>query len=174
MWQPNMFVVNAGKAPGGWIGPPWDIWITESTDLLHWGQATELLRTDQLDYANAKIGAGAPPIRTDRGWLCIIHGDDIDPRRGKNGWEPRWHGRYHAGAMLLDLEDPRKVIAWSRAPLLTPETPCELEGGYRNNVVFVTTALREEDGRLRMYYGAADTYVCIATARLDDVLEFCS
>lgn len=172
MWQPNMPYNNTGTAPGGWIGSTWDIWIQESMDLEYWGKPTLLLETGQLDYANVKIGGGAPPIRTREGWLCLIHGDDVDPRRGKNGWEPTWFGRYHCGTMLLDLEDPRKVIAYSRTPLLTPETPHELQGGYRNNVVFVTSAYVNDQGELIIYYGAADTYVCMARAPLDDVLEF--
>jgi predicted GH43/DUF377 family glycosyl hydrolase len=83
MWQPLMPYVNAGKPPEGWIGDTWDIWLTESKDLEYWGKPSRLLKTDQLEYANAKIGGGAPPIKTKEGWLCLIHGDDIDPRRGK-------------------------------------------------------------------------------------------
>lgn len=173
MWQPNMPLVNRGDAPGGWIGPTWDIWISESPDLVYWGQPSLVLETGDLDYANAKIGAGAPPIRTPHGWLCIIHADDIDPRRGKNGWEATWFGRYHGGAMLLDLDNPRKVIAYSKRPLLTPEADYELSGGFRDNVVFPTATLLRDDGELIIYYGAADACVCIATAPIDDVVNFC-
>jgi beta-1,4-mannooligosaccharide/beta-1,4-mannosyl-N-acetylglucosamine phosphorylase len=173
MWQPNMPYVNSGNAPGGWIGDTWDIWISESPDLVYWGKPSLLLRTNDLDYANAKIGGGPPPLRTDEGWLCLIHGDDIDPRRGKNGWEPTWFGRYHAGLMLLDLEDPRKVIAYSKKPFLTPESDLECRDGYRNNVVFVTSYILKDDGELLMYYGAADTYVCAATASLAELIQFC-
>jgi len=173
MWQPMMELVNTGTAPGGWVGPTWDIWISQSPDLIHWGQSQVLLKTDQLDYANAKIGAGAPPIRTAAGWLCLIHGDDIDPRRGQNGWEDQWFGRYHAGVMLLDLDDPRKLIACANVPLLTPETELECAGGYRNNVVFITAAYLDANDDLIMYYGAADTYICMAKAPLKDVIHFC-
>jgi beta-1,4-mannooligosaccharide/beta-1,4-mannosyl-N-acetylglucosamine phosphorylase len=173
MWQPLMPYVNAGKPPEGWIGDTWDIWLTESKDLEYWGKPSRLLKTDQLEYANAKIGGGAPPIKTKEGWLCLIHGDDIDPRRGKNGWEPTWFGRYHCGVMLLDLENPKKVLAYSKIPMMTPEMDYELKDGYRNNVIFVTSAYVNDDEELVIYYGAADTYVCMARAKLQDVLDFC-
>ena len=172
-WQSMMPYVNQGQLSQGWIGDTWDIWLQRSPDLVHWGRPTKLLATDQVDYANCKIGGGAPPIRTDEGWLCFIHGDDIDPRRGKNGWEDNWFGRYHVGVMLLDLEDPSRVLAYSKTPLMTPETPLETNGGYRNNVIFITSALIDNDRHITLYYGAADTVVCMATVQLEDVLRFC-
>jgi len=172
-WQSMMPYVNQGRLPQGWIGTTWDIWMMRSPDLEHWGHPSLLLRTGDVDYANCKIGGGAPPLKTDAGWLCFIHGDDIDPNRGKNGWEDTWFGRYHVGVMLLDLEDPRRVIACPKIPLMTPETEEEVNGGYRNNVIFVTAALLDASGKITIYYGASDTVVCMATMRLDDVLEFC-
>jgi beta-1,4-mannooligosaccharide/beta-1,4-mannosyl-N-acetylglucosamine phosphorylase len=171
-WQSMMPYVNQGRLPQGWIGTSWDILIQRSPDLIHWGAPATLLRCGDVEYANCKIGGGAPPIRTEEGWLCFIHGDDIDPRRGKNGWEDNWFGRYHVGLMLLDLEDPTKVIAYSKVPLMTPETELEVNGGYRNNVIFVTSALLDGD-TITIYYGASDTYVCMATMPLRETLDFC-
>lgn len=156
-----------------WIGQPFNTWITSSPDLVHWGQARPLIHVDQMPYANIKNGPGAPPIKTDRGWLLLIHGVDYDPARGKNGWEDKWKHRYHAGVALLDLEDPTKLIGLGKAPLITPETDYETEGGFRNNVVFPMAGIPEEDGSVKIYYGAADTHICLATAKLDDLLDMC-
>lgn len=78
-----------------------------------------------------KVGPAAPPIKTEKGWLVLYHAVDIDPQRGKNGWEPFWKKRYCAGVMLLDLDDPSKVLGISKTPLLAPETRWETEEGFR-------------------------------------------
>jgi beta-1,4-mannooligosaccharide/beta-1,4-mannosyl-N-acetylglucosamine phosphorylase len=77
--------------------------------------------------------------------------------------------------MLQDLEDPRKLIAYSREPLIAPETPYEISGGFRNNVIFPGGMIIEDNGevKIKIYYGAADTVQCLATAQLDELIEFC-
>lgn len=156
-----------------WLGPLFHTWITTSPDLLHWGDPRLLIHVDQMPYANVKNGPGAPPIKTPAGWLLLVHGVDFDPARGKNGWEPVWKQRYHAGVALVDLEDPTRLLGLGQAPLITPETPYETEGGFRNNVVFPMAGILEEDGQVKIYYGAADTRVCLATAHVDDLLAMC-
>lgn len=156
-----------------WLGPFFHTWISSSPDLIHWGNTELLIRVEQMPYANVKNGPGAPPIKTDQGWLLLIHGVDFDPARGKNGWEPTWKQRYHAGVALLDLEDPTKLIGLGRTPLITPELPYETEDGFRTNVVFPMAGIVEDDGEVKIYYGAADTRVCLATAYLDDLLAMC-
>ena len=95
---------------------------------------------------------------------------DFDARRGKNGWGEAWKKRYTAGLALLDLEDPSKVIGLCREPLLAPEAPYETEGGYRNNVIFPGGMIVEESGEVKIYYGCADTTVCLASADLGELL----
>jgi beta-1,4-mannooligosaccharide/beta-1,4-mannosyl-N-acetylglucosamine phosphorylase len=151
-----------------------DIWISDSPDLAYWGNSDLLLRLEDVPFANEKLGAGSPPVRTDRGWLVIFHAVDTDLTRGKHGWEEKWQKRYVGGAMLLDLENPRKVIGVSKTPLLVPEAPYEVGGGFRNNVVFPTGLIVEDSGEVKIYYGAADTVVCLASARLDELLQFAS
>lgn len=150
-----------------------DIWLSESPDLHYWGNSDLVLCVEDVPYATEKIGAGAPPIRTDQGWLVIFHTVDVDLARGKNGWEEQWQKRYLAGVMLLDLDNPRKVISVSKQPLLVPEAPYEIGGGFRNNVIFPVGAILEDSGEVKIYYGAADTVECLATARLDDLIQFC-
>ncbi len=74
----------------------------------------------------------------------------------------------------LDLKDPRKVIGICKEPFIAPEAPYEVEGGYRNNVIFPTGMILEKSGDVKIYYGAADTVVCLATAHVDDLLDLCT
>lgn len=148
------------------------LWASGSPDLRHWGGTRLVLTAEQVAYANDKIGPAAPPIRTDAGWLCLFHAVSVDPGKGKNGWEPRWQKRYDCGVMLLDLEDPTRVVARAQQPLLVAETPEEREG-FRNDVVFPTGLVELPDGRARVYYGAADTVLCAAEARIEDLVAFC-
>lgn len=150
-----------------------DIWISESPDLVHWGRSELLAGVEDFPFANDKIGPGAPPIRTDRGWLVFTHAVDRDEARGRNGWEEKWAKRYCAGVMLLDPEDPRRVLGVCRAPLIAPEASYEVEEGFRTNVVFPTGAILEDDGVVKLYYGASDTVIALATAKADDLIAAC-
>ena len=150
-----------------------DTWISYSPDLRYWGDSRLLLAVEDVPFANAKVGPGAPPVKTRAGWLTTFHAVDFDPNRGKNGWEPAWRKRYTAGIMLLDLDDPGKVIGLYREPLLAPEAPYEIEGGFRNNVIFPGGMILEDTGEVKIYYGAADTVECLATAHVDDLIALC-
>lgn len=150
-----------------------DIWLSASPDLRYWGDSELLLRVEDVPFANLKIGPAAPPIKTRAGWLTTFHAVDFDPTRGKNGWEERWQKRYTAGLMLLDLEDPRRLVALSRVPLLVPEAPYEIAGGFRNHVVFPGGMILEDTGEVKIYYGAADTVECLATADVNDLISWC-
>lgn len=107
-------------------------------------------------WEEKKIGIGPPPIETPEGWLVVYHGADRDHV-------------YRAGLALLDLDDPRRVIARTARPVLEPTYDYEIEGDVPN-VVFPQGAV-VEDGQLRLYYGAADTAIGEASAPLSDVLS---
>ena len=134
-----------------------DIWISRSPDMRYWGGSRLLLGAESVPFSNSKIGPAAPPIKTERGWLTTFHSVDKDPSRGKNGWEDRWQKRYVAGLMLLDLQDPGKILGLSPVPLIAPEAEYETDGGYRNNVIFPGGMILEDNGEVKIYYGAADT-----------------
>lgn len=151
-----------------------DIWVSDSADLKYWGNSDLLLAVEDVPYANTKIGPAAPPVKTPKGWLTTFHAVDTDPARGKNGWEAAWKKRYTAGIMLLDLDDPKKVVGLCREPLLAPEAPYETGGGFRNNVIFPGGMILEQTGEVKIYYGAADTVTCLATAHVDDLLSLCT
>lgn len=152
------------------------IWISSSPDLAHWGHTRFVCDRSVFPWANDKVGPGAPPIRTEAGWLCIVHGVSIDPSARKRGWEPVWQKRYSAGAMLLDLDDPSRVIAAAQRPLLAPSEIVSYEAnGFRHDVVFPCGAvivMSDEGEELRVYYGAADTTIAMASAPLSQVIDF--
>lgn len=150
-----------------------DTWISYSPDLKFWGESKLVLPVEAVKYANDKTGPAAPPVKTEKGWLTTFHAVDIDHTRGKNGWEDRWQKRYCAGIMLLDLDDPSKIIGQYSEPLLAPETDYEANSGFRENVIFPGGMILEESGEVKIYYGAADTVECLATADVNDLIGLC-
>ncbi len=153
-----------------------DVWISDSPDLNYWGNHQLLLGAEHVPFCNRKIGPAAPPVRTDAGWLTLFHATDVNPDVTWGGMEQfrqtGWNKRYTAGAMLLDGEDPYRVIGMMREPLLAPEARYELEG-YRNAVIFPGGLVAEDDGELKIYYGAADAVMALATARAGDLVDAC-
>jgi len=154
------------------MGDRFDIWCSDSPDLKYWGNTHCVLGVEHVPFANDKIGPAAPPIKTERGWLTLFHAVDRDPQRGKNGWEDCWQKRYTIGIMLLDLENPQQVVGMSKQPLMVPELDYE-RNGFRNDVLFPGGMILEKSGEVKIYYGAADTVECLATAHVDDLLRLC-
>ena len=154
-------------------GDRFDIWMSDSFDARYWGNSKLVLGVEDVPFANDKIGPGAPPVKTEKGWLTTFHAVDRDRKRGKNGWEDKWQKRYTIGIMLLDLEDPSKVIGMSKLPLIAPDKPYETQGGFRNDVVFPGGMILEDNGEVKIYYGAADTCECLATADVFDLISLC-
>ena len=147
-----------------------DIWLSRSPDLVYWGRSELVLGVEDVPWANDKIGPTASPVRTERGWLTLFHAVDRDESRGKNGWEDKWTKRYTAGLMLLDPRDPSRVLSVYDRPLIAPDIPVETDEGFRQNVIFPCGMLLEDDGEVKIYYGASDTCVCLATANVNDLL----
>ncbi len=148
-----------------------DCWYSDSEDGRYWGNHHLVLGWDHVSWVNNKIGPAAPPIKTERGWLCTFHGVVKDDNRHLSTWDPTpWTKAYKGGLMLLDSNEPWKVIGICPTPLLEAETKYEIEG-YRGEVIFPGGMLLDDDGTVRIYYGAADTVECLATAGLDDLLE---
>ncbi|MBQ7712684.1 MAG: glycoside hydrolase family 130 protein [Clostridia bacterium] len=149
-----------------------DAWYSDSPDLKYWGNTQLVLPREKVPFANAKVGPAAPPIKTEKGWLAAFHAvSAVRPK--KNGWEKKWGKEYYAGLMLLDLEDPTKVIGIAEQPLLVPEAKYETKGGFRNDVIFPGGMILEDNGEVKLYYGAADTVECLATANVDDLIALC-
>ncbi|MBQ8358231.1 MAG: glycoside hydrolase family 130 protein [Clostridia bacterium] len=152
-----------------------DIWLSKSPDLKFWGESQLLLGVEHVPFANDKIGPAAPPVKTPHGWLTLFHAVDKETEgRGQTEWEGWWNKRYTAGIMLLDLENPSKVIGMCKTPLIVPELPHEADHGFRQNVIFPGGMILEESGEVKIYYGAADTVECVATAHVDDLIALCT
>ena len=139
-----------------------NIWISYSPDLVYWGRSECIMKTRIFAWDQGKIGPGAPPIRTKEGWLTIYHATT-----------PRINGQiYKAGVALLDLDDPRKVIARGKEYIMAPREMYERVGDVPN-VVFPTAAIPyPEKDEVRIYYGAADTVFCMATAKISELIDF--
>jgi beta-1,4-mannooligosaccharide/beta-1,4-mannosyl-N-acetylglucosamine phosphorylase len=147
---------DTGHTPFG------DIFYSESPDLVYWGRHRFVMGRGASGWQSTKIGAGPCPIETREGWLLIYHG----VLASCNGFT------YSAGAALLDLDEPWKVIRRSHSYLISPQEIYECAGDTPN-VVFPTAALVDAPtGRMAIYYGAADTCTCLAFARVDEILDF--
>ncbi len=131
------------------------IWSASSIDLLHWGEHKCIMHTRENWWDSARIGAGAAPIKTKKGWLEIYHGANAQHR-------------YGLGGMLLDLKDPTKLLARSNDPILEPSADYELKGFF-GNVVFTNGHIVNGD-EITMYYGASDEVICGATLSIDELL----
>lgn len=148
-----------------------DIWISDSPDCSYWGNHNLLLGAENVPFSNSKIGPAAPPIKTSQGWLTTFHAVyKVD--REIYAWHRNWNKVYYGGLMLLDLDDPSKIIGMCKSPILAPELPYEMEG-MRGEVIFPGGMILEDSGEVKIYYGAADTVECLATAHVDDLLALC-
>jgi len=126
------------------------------TEYLHNLDAYTIMRPKE-SWEERKIGVGPPPIRTPAGWLIIYHGVDSD-------------FVYRAGAALADLDEPKKIVARSRTPILEPKEPYEKCGSVQH-IIFPEAAMIS-DKILYVFYGAADTVCCVATAPLEELLKW--
>ncbi|PCH54143.1 MAG: glycosidase [Flavobacteriaceae bacterium] len=132
------------------------IWLSESPDAVHWGNHKCIAKTREGKFDSKRLGAGAAPIKTEKGWLEIYHGATAE-------------NRYCLGAILLDLDDPSKVIARSEEPIMEPIAEYE-QTGFFGNVVFTNGNMVKGD-TINMYYGASDEHVCMATFSINEILK---
>ncbi|MBE9553087.1 MAG: glycoside hydrolase family 130 protein [Proteobacteria bacterium] len=141
---------------------PWSIWLSWSPDLVHWGDSKLVIKPMTYHWDEMKIGPGATPVRTPEGWLNIFHG----VFRTMDG------AVYRLGVALHDLDNPAKVLGVSDDWILSPEDPWELTG-YVHNVVFSCGAVAEDDGTLKIYWGGADSVMCVGTAKIAELVRLC-
>src|SRR3989338_2412012 len=134
-----------------------EIWSSSSPDLIHWGNHKFVMSPkDGPLWSSERIGAGAVPIKTDKGWLSIYHGAA--------------NRTYKLGVAIFDLENPSKLIRRSENFILSPETDYETRG-WAGNVVFTCGAILEKDNEVKIYYSGADSSVCLATTKLEYLIE---
>lgn len=130
------------------------IWISFGEDLIDYDKP-ELLMTGQEWWETQRMGGGTPPIKTDKGWFMLYHG--VDDK-----------GVYRVGAVLMDVNDPKKIIARTKDFLMEPDQDFELQGLYEGCVFPTGTVVK--DGTLYVYYGCADMYIGLATCDFNALL----
>lgn len=134
------------------------IWIAKSPDGLHWGDHHCIIKTRKGAWDSARVGAGAAPIKTEKGWLAIYHGANEQHQ-------------YCLGAFLMDLRDPARVLARTEGPIMAPSAGYETSGFF-GNVVFTNGHVMGPDGdELTIYYGASDEFVCGATFSIREIIS---
>ncbi|TVP93734.1 MAG: glycosidase [Acholeplasmatales bacterium] len=131
-----------------------DIWTAESSNLISWGNHKVMVEAVPKCSVTKRIGAGAVPFLTEKGWVVVYHGADAQ-------------SRYYLTVMLLDKDDPNKVLAKSRRPLLEPTEPFE-RLGFMNDVVF-TCGLVVDEEAIRIYYGVCDQSIACCTVSMDEL-----
>ncbi len=132
------------------------IWISFGDDLVEYGKP-ELLMTGREWWETQRMGGGTPPIKTDKGWFMLYHA--VDDK-----------GIYRVGAVMMDLDDPRKIIARTRDFIMEPDADFETSGIYDGCVFPTGTVVK--DGTLYVYYGCADEYIGLATADFDELINY--
>jgi len=147
--------------PSSWIGPEYNtdrpsIWIGEGDSVTNFVKHSLLIKPER-SWEALKVGTGVPPIKTKKGWLVIYHGVSSEHV-------------YSAGAFLLDIKEPNKILGRTKSPLLAPKEDYELKGDV-NNVVFPSGAC-VLDNRLFVYYGAADKVCCLATVDMQEIIDY--
>ncbi|MCD6374096.1 MAG: glycoside hydrolase family 130 protein [Caldisericaceae bacterium] len=163
--RPNRQALSGGIMTGT------EIWLSSSDDLLHWKEEGPVMK-GRFHYWDETIGSGPPPIKTKEGWLHIYHG--VAHHFGSASV-------YQAGAVLLDLNDPQKVLARTRQNILEPRELYELTGQVPN-VVFPSGMICESydehgfalsEAEIKVYYGAADTVAGLATSKVQELIDRC-
>lgn len=133
-----------------------EMWLAKSNDLKYFGDHQKLCSLREGYFDDTRVGASCVPILTEKGWLEIYHGASKD-------------NQYKLGIMLLDKEDPLKILYRSEQPFMEPETPYEKQG-FMPNVIFPCGHLVEGD-TVKLYYGNCDENICLVTFSLKDLLN---
>ena len=141
-----------------------NIWISYSDDLISWGGSRCVMTVRDDHWDSWRIGASSQPIKIYHGWIIIYHGV-----KATSGGPI-----YRLGAAVLDEKDPSIVRCRTAIPILSPREYYERVGDV-NNVVFSCGAILEDDGeQLKIYYGASDTCICVGTANVNELMQFCT
>jgi beta-1,2-mannobiose phosphorylase / 1,2-beta-oligomannan phosphorylase len=167
------------------FSPP-HIWIAYSPDLISWGKLKSLKLGKKGEWDSGRVGAGPPPLKTDRGWLFIYHGV-LEPKKKSTteyiiermqikdsivGKIDLNHSLYCAGAALLDLKNPEKVIAKSQIPILFPMKRHEIGGYEAKRVLFPTGLVLDKDKKnILIYSGSGDRFTTVKKISLKKLYQ---
>ena len=137
-------------------GPRPSMWITSSDDLMEWGEPSLFYKVGGESWERERIGAGCPPLKTEEGWLLLYHGVSEEDHK------------YRIGFMLLDLDDPCRILAKTKNFVMEPDLPYESSEMYPGCVF--PTGWVEKDGVLFIYYGCGDKHISLATSSVPEIL----
>ena len=168
------------RPEGNFEFTPPHIWLSFSKDLIHWGSPSKVILSKRGKWDYARVGAGPPPIKTEKGWLLLYHGVE-EKVRTKNKLLKKInkmffglvneYSVYSIGAALFDLKNPRTLIAKTKRPLIVPKRSYEKKG-FVDNVVFSTGLVLDENKKdLLIYSGGADKVVTVKKIKLNDILK---
>ena len=138
------------------------IWVSYSDDLTYWGSSTVVITPRSGHWDSTRVGAASPPIEIEQGWLLIYYGEK----------ETTAGPLFRLGAAILEKDDPSCVLARSNIPILAPREKYERIGDV-GNMVFSCGAVLENNREVKIYYGASDSCICLATGTLDDIIRVC-
>jgi predicted GH43/DUF377 family glycosyl hydrolase len=139
------------------------IWISYSADLIHWGGWEQVMTPRGGFWDSHRIGASVPPMETDRGWLLIYYGE----RELAGG------PLFRLGAAFLDRDNPAEVIGRSNIPVLAPQERYERIGDVENLVFSCGAVLSDDGSQLEIYYGAANSCICLGTVAVAELEKAC-
>lgn len=145
---------------------PWEggsIWISYSEDLVYWGEGEFVMGPRGGFWDLNRIGAATPPMRIDQGWFFLYYGIK----------ETSAGPLFRLGAAILDYENPKIVVGRTNVPILSPRTPLERLGDVPN-LVFSCGALIEPNNEVKIYYGAANSCICLGITSVDEIVRACS
>lgn len=173
-WKPSVLISRPGEIQKNWMIFPEK--IKGKYAILHSITPTILIEyVDDLDNKELVINSFKEPGRDEHRWDNIVRGAGAPPIKTKYGWLVFYHAmdkrdpnKYKVGAMLLDHDDPTKILHRSCQPLLEPSEKYENDGA-KPGVVYVCGAVIK-NGTLLVYYGGSDSVVCLATANLNEFL----
>ena len=156
------------RRPLQWVGEKYEgvpgpsMWVSYSDDLKTWTD-TKLVAKAEFAWEDNRVGGATPPVETPEGWLVFYHGvQTVDPSVK--------HVVYRVGALLLDLDDPSRVLARTHEPIFEPREYYEKFGLYIPDVVFPTGVLLRDE-TIWLYYGVCDTAIALATASPKSILD---
>jgi beta-1,2-mannobiose phosphorylase / 1,2-beta-oligomannan phosphorylase len=184
--QVNDEYVAIERPEGSFEFSPPHMWLTFSKDMELWGRAHPIIISKKNEWDSGKVGAGAPPIKTDKGWLLIYHGIMFAKRKriienliDKMDLDECMYGKitnkdtiYCAGAALFDLNDPKKLISKSKVPILFPVKKHEVADFGNLRVIFPTGLLMDENGQdILIFSGAGDKVTSVKKISLDKIFR---
>ncbi len=140
----------------------YSIWVTYSDDLLHWGGSELVISPRGGFWDENRIGAGATPMEIEHGWLVLYYG----VKATLSG------PIYRIGAVILNKQEPTEIVGRTNIPILSPRENYERIGDVPN-LVFPTGALADNDGNLKIFYGAANSCICVGSTTIEKIVENC-